>query len=92
MQSELCAATDKPIDPQIFEISETSKRVNKTELRFTHKGLVPRYECFEICSNAWTHYVQQSLAGLVNTGKGMPNGKDKPSTEDEKKIHAESKM
>ena len=73
----------------IFDIAEKN---GKTEIRVTHQGLVPEYECFEICSNAWTHYVQQSLGSLVNKGKGMPNGKDKPSTEDEKKIHAESKM
>ena len=35
----------------IFEISQKD---NKTQLRFTHQGLVPEYECFEICRDAWT--------------------------------------
>jgi uncharacterized protein YndB with AHSA1/START domain len=45
----------------------------KTQLRFTHEGLVPEYECFDICSNAWTDYIQNSLGQLIATGKGKPN-------------------
>jgi hypothetical protein len=67
----------------IFDISE---KVGKTELRFAHLGLVPQYECFEICRDAWTNYIQNSLRSLITTGKGMPNGKDKPQTEHEKKL------
>lgn len=67
----------------IFEIS---KKDGKTQIRFTHQGLVPAYECFEICQDAWTTYIQHSLRGLITTGKGQPNGKDKPQTENEKKL------
>lgn len=67
----------------IFDISE---KEGKTELRFAHLGLVPQYECFEICRDAWTNYIQNSLRSLITTGKGMPNGKDKPQTEHEKKL------
>ena len=34
-------------------IFEVSKKGDKTEVRFTHRGLVPEYECFDVCSNAW---------------------------------------
>jgi hypothetical protein len=34
----------------IFEIS---RKGDKTEVRFTHQGLVPEFECFENRSNAW---------------------------------------
>jgi uncharacterized protein YndB with AHSA1/START domain len=44
-----------------------------SELRFTHVGLVPEYECFEICSNAWAGYIHGSLRNLIATGQGSPN-------------------
>jgi hypothetical protein len=67
----------------IFEISEKD---NKTQLRFTHEGLVPEYECYDICQNAWTTYIHNSLRDLITTGTGKPNGKSKPQTENEKKL------
>lgn len=67
----------------IFEISQKD---GKTELRMTHQGLVPEYECFEICHDAWTNYIQNSLRNLIVSGKGQPNGKEKPRTENEKRL------
>ncbi|MEP6728924.1 MAG: SRPBCC domain-containing protein [Bacteroidota bacterium] len=49
-----------------FEITEQD---NKTQLRFTHLGLVPGIECFDSCSNSWTQLIQQSLFSLITTGK-----------------------
>ena len=66
-----------------FEIKEIN---NKTQVRFTHTGLVPAFECYGACSGAWKMLIQQSLYSLITTGKGMPNGKDKPQTENEKKL------
>ena len=60
----------------IFEIAEKD---NKTEMRFTHQGLVPAYECYEICRDAWTGYIQKSLRNLITAGKGQPNATGKPS-------------
>jgi hypothetical protein len=57
----------------IFDISEKD---GKTQIKFTHEGLVPQYECYEICKEAWTGYIQDSLGGLINTGKGQPNPKE----------------
>ncbi len=53
-----------------FDISEKD---NKTQLRFTHRGLVPAYECYNICFDAWTFYITDSLRNLIVTGKGKPN-------------------
>ena len=50
-----------------FEISEQD---NKTQLRFTHFGLVPEIECFDSCSNSWSQLIQQGLFSLITTGKG----------------------
>lgn len=44
-----------------------------TEVTFTHRGLVPSYECFEACSQGWRMYVEGSLRDLIMTGRGRPN-------------------
>jgi hypothetical protein len=65
---------------------EISKKDNKTQIRFTHLGLVPEYECFDVCSNGWTHYIQESLRSLITTGIGQPNSTGNPRTADEKNL------
>ncbi|MCW3125820.1 MAG: ATPase [Bacteroidetes bacterium] len=57
----------------VFDIS---RKGNKTEIRLTHEGLVPQYECYEICREAWTNYIEESLYNLVTIGKGKPNPKE----------------
>ena len=52
---------------------DISNKDGQTQMRFTHQGLVSEYECFDICSNAWTDYIQNSLRKLIVTGKGTPN-------------------
>jgi uncharacterized protein YndB with AHSA1/START domain len=46
---------------------------DQTEVRFTHMGLVPEFECFDNCSNAWGFYINGSLRDLITTGQGQPN-------------------
>jgi hypothetical protein len=58
----------------VFEIS---KKGEQTEVRFTHRGLVPAFECFNGCSNAWGFYINGSLRSLITSGKGEPNQKEK---------------
>lgn len=55
---------------------EIQKRGTKTHLRFTHEGLVPEFECYDVCHKAWAHYIQKSLLSLIATGKGLPNKKE----------------
>ncbi|HSF56154.1 MAG TPA: SRPBCC domain-containing protein [Algoriphagus sp.] len=57
----------------IFEISPDGE---KTKVQFTHQGLVPDYECYDVCQDAWTSYIQGSLQSLITTGKGKPNPKE----------------
>ena len=66
-----------------FEIAEKD---NKTQMRFTHLGLVPEYECYEVCRDGWTNYIHNSLQSLITTGKGMPNATGKPRTKSEEKL------
>ena len=53
----------------VFEINKQGG----TELRFTHVGLVPAFECYGDCSGAWGFYINDSLRSLITTGKGQPN-------------------
>lgn len=50
-----------------FEITELD---GKTQLRFTHEGLTPAFECYGDCSNGWTMLIQESLKSLIRTGVG----------------------
>lgn len=54
----------------LFEISEMG---GQTQLRFTHLGLVPPFECYGVCQNSWTNYIQISLFNFINKGIGQPN-------------------
>ncbi len=56
---------------------DIARKGGKTEVRFTHVGLVQEHECFDACSNAWTFYIQESLRDLISKGKGQPNPKEK---------------
>jgi len=56
----------------IFDIT---KKGDKTEVRFTHVGLVPQYECYDACTDAWSGYIKVSLRNLITKGKGQPNRK-----------------
>ena len=67
----------------VFNITEND---NATHLQVTQIGLVPEYECYDVCENAWNTYIQKSLYNLITTGKGQPNSSEKPQTDDEKKL------
>ena len=50
-----------------FEITRTE---GGTEVRFSHVGLVPDFECFGACSSAWGFFINGSLKRLITTGEG----------------------
>lgn len=57
----------------IFEIARNG---GQTEVRFTHSGLLPEYECHDVCTDAWNTYINHSLYDLITKGKGDPTLKD----------------
>lgn len=50
-----------------FDIAQQD---GQTEVRFTHLGLVPEFECFDSCSNAWGYLVSTNLRNLITDGAG----------------------
>jgi hypothetical protein len=52
-----------------FELSTLG---DKTQIHFTHHGLVPSFQCYEGCSKGWDYYFKGSLFKLLTEGKGMP--------------------
>lgn len=63
---------EESIDTEIrFEIS--SREGGRSELRFTHVGLVPEFECYEVCHKSWNFYIGHSPPKLITTGTGLPN-------------------
>jgi len=56
-----------------FNIAEME---NKTQVYFVHQGLVPAYECYDICFDSWNGYIKKSLMSLITTGKGTPNPRE----------------
>jgi len=59
-----------------FEVARSGEH---TEVRFSHLGLVPEFECFDTCSSAWRFYINGSLRTLITSGHGQPNGKEEPA-------------
>jgi hypothetical protein len=53
-----------------------AEKKNKTQVRFTHWGLVPANECYAVCLPAWTEYIGKSLRSLITTGQGEPNPRE----------------
>ena len=54
----------------IFEIKTKG---SQTELHFTHRGLVPAFQCYGDCSGAWGMLVNTNLRNLIMTGKNQPD-------------------
>ncbi len=48
----------------IFDIS---KKGDKTQLVFTHEGLIPQGECYDSCAPAWSQYLQNKLLPLISS-------------------------
>ena len=51
---------------------ELSSHDGKTQIHFTHIGLVPEVECYIDCVQGWDQYIKGSLFKLLTEGKGTP--------------------
>ena len=50
-------------------------RAKSTQISFTHVGLVPEVECYDMCVKGWDQYVKGSLFKLITEGTGQPQKK-----------------
>jgi uncharacterized protein YndB with AHSA1/START domain len=71
LDSELSFAKDKSEWNDTAIVFEISEKDGKTEVRFTHEGLVPGFECYSSCSNAWGMLINGNLRKLITTGKSQ---------------------
>ncbi len=76
-QSELNFVSHKSEWNGTEVIFEIARKGENTQLKVTHSGLVPQFECFEACSGGWSFYLNESLKSLIETGKGEPDPKSK---------------
>ncbi|MEO5583539.1 MAG: SRPBCC domain-containing protein [Saprospiraceae bacterium] len=53
---------------------EINKADEKTNVLFTHRGLVPDFECYNGCSTAWSLYMQQFILHLKEQFKAQGQG------------------
>jgi hypothetical protein len=51
---------------------DISTKGNATQISFTHMGLVPEVECYNVCSKGWDEYIKGSLFKLITEGEGLP--------------------
>ena len=54
-------------------VFDLSPEQGKTEVRFTHVGLAPQIECYDICSSAWSMLINGNLQNLIATGEVQPD-------------------
>jgi hypothetical protein len=73
LDATLSFAKDKSEWKNTEIIFEIAKKGAQTEVRFTHKGLVPAYECYDDCSNAWGILINGNLRKLIITGEAQPS-------------------
>ena len=52
-------------------IWEVNPKKTGATLHFSHEGLTPDFECYNVCEAGWDTFLA-SLQSYINTGKGMP--------------------
>ena len=72
-ESHLSFLTDKNEWTNTQICFEISKKGDKTQLHFTHFGLVPESDCYNDCLIGCNYFLQHSLLNFITTGKGQPH-------------------
>ncbi len=43
-----------------------------TKIDFVHEGLVPAFNCYDVCAKAWDYFITDSLKSYIENGIGKP--------------------
>lgn len=54
-------------------VFELAPRGSGTHLRFTHRGLVPAFECYAGCSAGWDALLTKNLKARIASGQAQPD-------------------
>jgi hypothetical protein len=53
-------------------IWEVFPKTDSIEVKMTHSGLVPAFECFDKCSQGWDYLMGKSLSKFLTENTGLP--------------------
>jgi hypothetical protein len=73
LDSDLSSMSDKSEWNDTDIVFDISEQDGRTEIGFTHIGLVPAFECYGDCSVAWGMLINENLRKLITTGKNQPD-------------------
>ena len=52
----------------VFQLKPRGK--SGTHLHFEHRGLIPKFKCYDLCRQGWDHFLKTSLKNYIEKGKG----------------------
>jgi uncharacterized protein YndB with AHSA1/START domain len=91
VENEFAFTTDQSEwvgDRIVFELQPAD---DGTKVTFTQHGLNAEQECYDVCSNAWTFFIGDSLRLLAEHGQGKPEskaGQAEPATQARAAVNA----
>lgn len=70
---ESLMVADSLKDPEEWKGTRLRFEISQEGVLFTHIGLNPEKECFDMCKQGWDFYLLQSLKQVLNGQPGAPN-------------------
>ena len=69
--------TDKPDASETEWLGSTvlwkiKSHAEQTNIHFTHYGLTPELDCYDVCESGWDMFFVESLKSYLDTGVGKP--------------------